>query len=164
VKRRKGPVRACEGGYLVDLEPDEAALVRRLLGELRELLTDPDPGPEARQLLVRLFPVVHPDDPDAEAEYQRLMRDELVQSRLGAIEAVDGLLGGTEPPTPVGEVGIVALMQSINSIRLVLGAMLGVTDDPEGEEVTAGLEDTPEYHLYAYLSWLLEHCVRALSE
>jgi hypothetical protein len=164
VTRRAAPVRASDGGYLVELDPEEAALVRRLLGELRALLTDPSPEPEARQLLRRLFPVVHPDDPDAEAEYQRLMRDELVQSRLGAIETVDDLLGGDEPPTPVGEEGVVALMQSINSIRLVLGAMLGVTDDPDADEVDAGIEDTPEYQLYAYLSWLLEHCVRALSE
>jgi hypothetical protein len=164
VTRRKAPVRASGGGYLVELDTEEAALVRRLLAELRALLTDPSPAPEARQLLLRLFPVVHPDDPDAEAEYQRLMRDELVQSRLGAIAAVDDLLGGDEPPTPVGEEGVVALMQSINSIRLVLGAMLGVTDDLDDDEVEPGLEDTPEYQLYAYLSWLLEHCVRALSE
>ena len=55
-------------------------------------------------------------------------------------------------------------MQSVNSIRLVLGTMLGVTDDPAAAEVTAGFEDTPEYHLYAYLSWLLEHTVRTISE
>jgi hypothetical protein len=54
-------------------------------------------------------------------------------------------------------------MQSINSIRLVLGTMLGVSDDPDEDEVTPGLEGSAEYHLYAYLSWLLEHTVQALS-
>ena len=63
----------------------------------------------------------------------------------------------------VDEVGLVAFMQSLNGIRLVLGTMLGVTDDPTLEEVDEQLESSPEYHLYAYLSWLLEHCVRAAS-
>jgi hypothetical protein len=54
-------------------------------------------------------------------------------------------------------------MQSINSIRLVLGVMLEVTDDPDVDEVAEGYEDSPEYALYGYLSWLLEWCVRALS-
>ena len=58
---------------------------------------------------------------------------------------------------------LVAFMQSINSVRLVLGTMLAVSDDPADDEVAAGLEDSPEYALYGYLSWLLEHCVRALS-
>ncbi len=54
-------------------------------------------------------------------------------------------------------------MQSINSIRLVLGVMLDVSDDPDVDEVAEGQEDSPEYALYSYLSWLLEWCVRALS-
>jgi hypothetical protein len=41
--------------------------------------------------------------------------------------------------------------------------MLGVSDDPNAAEVTDGELDSPEYHLYAYLSWLLEQCVRAVS-
>ena len=61
----------------------------RLLEELRALLADPD----APATLERLFPVVHPDDPDQEAEYQRLMRDELVTSRLAAIDTVQEVLG-----------------------------------------------------------------------
>jgi hypothetical protein len=54
-------------------------------------------------------------------------------------------------------------MQSVNSVRLVLGTMLEVSDEPDADEVRPGLEQSPEYALYSYLSWLLEHCVRALS-
>ena len=43
-------------------------------------------------------------------------------------------------------------MQSVNAIRLVLGTMLGVTDDPTSDEVDEQLERSPEYHLYAYLA------------
>lgn len=160
MKRRRGPIRATADGFVIDLTADEAELVRRLLGQLRDLLTDPGLSDEADQLLTRLFPVTHPDDDEAEAEYQRLMRDELVQSKLAAFASVDEALaaGGA-----VDEPRLVAFMQSVNSIRLVLGTMLGVTDDPDEAEVTPGLEDSPEYHLYAFLSMLLEHAVTALS-
>jgi hypothetical protein len=58
---------------------------------------------------------------------------------------------------------MLAFMQSINSIRLVLGSMLEVSDDPDADEVANGLEDSPEYALYGYLSWLLEYSVQALG-
>lgn len=148
---------------MIALGDDESAMVRRLLGELRALLTDPTPESETRALLVRLFPVAHPDDEQEQAEYHRLMADELVQSKLAAIAIVDDVLAGNEGGH-VDEAGIVAFMQSVNSIRLVLGTMLGVTDDPDIDEVAEGVEDSPEYHLYAYLSWLLEHTVRTISE
>ncbi len=150
--------------FVVDIGDDEVALVRKLVGELRIMLTDDDAldDSDRRVLLVRLFPVVHPDDEELEAEYQRLMREELVASKLAAFDIVEAMLSPkrTEPATE-GE--LVAFMQALNSIRLVLGTMLGVTDDPDADEVTPGLEDSPEYHLYGYLSWLLEWCVRALS-
>jgi hypothetical protein len=151
-------VRAKGGGYLIDVGDDESALIRRLTGELRSLLTET--GEDSQGLMVRLFPVAHPDDEELEAEYQRLMREELVQSKLSAFDVVDEALAG-DGLVDEGELN--AVMQSINSIRLVLGTMLGVTDDPAADEVTDGLEDSAEYHLYSYMSWLLEWCVRALT-
>lgn len=159
-RRFLGPVRAHGDGFVVDLGDDETALVRRLIGELRQMLTADDPAGESAVLLRRLFPTAHADDPEAEAEYQRLMREELVASRLASFEIVDTALGGDGR---LDEPGMIAFMQSVNSLRLVLGTMLGVTDDPDVDEVEAGFEQTPEYALYTYLSWLLEHCVRALQ-
>ena len=43
----------------------------------------------------------------------------------------------------------------------MLGTMLGITDDEAADE--ADEADTPEHHLYDFLSWLLEWTVRALS-
>lgn len=157
-RRFRAPVRRSGDGFVVDLGHDEAALVRRMLGELRALLADPDPGDAAAHLLFRLFPVAHPDDDEAEAEYQRLMRDELVASKLAAFETVDATLAGDGR---LDEGGLVAFMQSINSLRLALGAMLGVTDDGDAE-VDPAHEETAEYQLYGYLSWLLEWSVRAV--
>jgi hypothetical protein len=164
MRRRRSPVRESGNGFLIELGEDEAMLVTRLLDELRQLLTNPSPDSSERLLIVRLFPVAHPDDEDEEAEYQRLMRDELVESKLEAIASVERVLAAERrSDRVVDELGLVAFMQSLNAIRLVLGTMLGVTDDPTEDEVDEQLERSPEYHLYAYLSWLLEHCVRAAS-
>jgi hypothetical protein len=157
-------VRETGDGFVIELGEDETLLVARLLDELRQLLTNPSPDSSERLLTVRLFPVTQPDDEAAEAEYQRLMRDELVQSKLEAIARVESVLKAERrSDRVVDEAGLVAFMQSLNAIRLVLGTMLGVTDDPTQDEVVGHMENSPEYHLYAYLSWLLEHCVRTVS-
>lgn len=143
---------------MIDIGRAETEIVGRLVAELRAMLVDPEPDAAAAALLSRLFPVAHPDDEELEAEYQRLMREELVESKLSALDIVERALAGRGR---VDDGELLAFMQSVNSIRLVLGTMLGVDDDPQAPEVTPGLEDSPEYHLYGYLSWLLEWCVRA---
>lgn len=166
MSRFGGPVRRRGDGYVLALDDHEAALVRRLAGELRALLTDGGDDPGAEALLTRLFPVAHPDDPELEAEYQRLMRDELVTSKLSALDVIERAVGdgaGAEPAR-LDEVELNSVMQAINSVRLILGTMLQVSDDPDADEVAPGWESSPEYALYGYLSWLLEHCVRALSD
>lgn len=165
MSRFVGPVRRRGDRFVLALGDDEAALVRRLAGELRELLANGADDPHGSALLVRLFPVAHPDDDELEAEYQRLMRDELVASKLAALQVIERAVGdgaGTEPAR-LDEVELNSVMQAINSVRLILGTMLQVSDDPSADEVAAGFESSPEYALYGYLSWLLEHCVQALS-
>jgi len=150
--------RGRSGGFVLRLNVEERALVSRLLDELRALLTDPvDPA-----MTARLFPVVHPDRPDQEEEYQRLMRDDLVTSRLAGIETVKGVLAGTSKKVTFTEDQLVAFMQAVNSVRLVLGTMLGVSEDDD-EDTTANTPIVPEYQLYAYLSWVLDSAVLALN-
>jgi Domain of unknown function (DUF2017) len=153
------PVTRSGSSYVLHLGREERTLVLRLLDELRALLTEPgDPD-----LVRRLFPVVHPDDAEREAEYQRLMRDELVASRLGGIETVSAVLGRSGRKVTLDEGQMIAFMQAVNGVRLVLGTLLDVTEDDELEEDDAELNDSPEYHLYGYLSWVLDASVRALS-
>lgn len=148
-------VRARGGGFVLRLAVEERALVSRLLDELRVLLTDP---PD-QAMTARLFPVVHPDRPDQEAEYQRLMRDELVTSRLAGIETVKDVLAGTSKKVTFTEDQLVAFMQALNSVRLVLGTMLDVSEDDD----VANSPLVPEYQLYAYLSWVLDAAVHVLA-
>ncbi len=145
---------------MIDIGEHETAAVINLVGQLRDLLTEPADDPDAKALMIRLFPVAYPDDDEMEAEYQRLMREELVQSKLAAFDMIEAALGSDDP---IDEGRLVGVMQSINSIRLVLGNILDVSDDPAIDEVDDEHEDSPEYELYSYLSWLLEWCVKALS-
>ena len=156
-RRFLAPVEAVTGGWRINLDDEERNLLLRLMGELQALIT----GPEDHELLRRLFPVAYPDDEEKEAEYQRLMREELVASRLAAIESVSRTIEPANAKVLLDEGETIAFMQSINAIRLVLGSMLGITDDESADD--ADEADSPEHHLYDFLSWLLEWTVRSLS-
>jgi hypothetical protein len=143
-------------GYVLRIAPQERALVIRLLGELSELLNSPAEQPAT----ARLFPVVHPDDAEREAEYQRLMRDELVTSRLAGIESVIKVLEGSAKKVTLSEEQLTSFMQAVNGVRLVLGTILDVSEDDDVVQIE---DHVPEYQLYAYLSWLLDSAVVAAS-
>ena len=143
-------------GYVLRIAPQERALVIRLLGELSELLSSPAEQPAT----ARLFPVVHPEDADREAEYQRLMRDELVTSRLAGIATVTKVLEGSAKKVTLSEEQLTSFMQAVNGVRLVLGTILDVSEDDDVVEIE---DHVPEYQLYAYLSWLLDSAVVAAS-
>ena len=54
-------------------------------------------------------------------------------------------------------------LQTTNAIRLLLGTMLDVSeDDPDGDEDPDN-PDAGHRHLYAYLGWLLEAAVSAMT-
>ena len=162
--RRRAPKPVFERtsrGYVINLDPEEIDLVARLLGELRGLIMAEDPSQAA--LLRRLFPPAYhlADDAEAEAEYQRLMREDLVASRLAALNLVqEHLTRGT----PLDDEAMLGMVQSLNGVRLVLGTLIDVG---EGEDPSEIPDDHPlvgEHHLYHFLSYLLEVGVQALSE
>ncbi len=146
-----------QGGHVLHLGEDERALLSRLLGELREVVTEDDAGAMAR----RLFPVVHPEHPEREAEYQRLMREELVASHLGALDSVDGVLLRPGRTVTLDAAEMASFVQAVNSLRLVLGTALDVTEDDDIEQ--PGRRASSQFQLYAYLSWVLDSAIRELS-
>ena len=144
-------------GFVLHIGADERRVVAGLLGELRAMQTDPD----AADAVTRLFPVVHPTDPAAEEEWQRLMRDELITSRSAAIDTVVGILQRPGRKVPISADEMQMFVQAVNSIRLVLGTVLEVSEDED--EVPPELLESPEYGLYGYLSFVLDASVRVLS-
>ena len=146
----------------LNIGEDERIVVGQLLAELRGLLTAESDHPSP--LLLRLFPTAYPDDEDKEAEYQRLMREELVASRVHQLDAVAAVLDRADDDTPTLDEGeVVALMQSVNAVRVVLGTMLDVGEDDEIGVGEVGDEHETERQLYGFLSWLLDWIVRSLQ-
>ncbi len=145
--------RTRSGDFRVELSREERALLRQLPSELRSLLaSDPaDPG------LRRLFPPAYPDDADGEAEYRRLVHEELVDGRRAAL----GVLEETAGRDRLSEDELDAWLGAVNDLRLVLGTRLGVTEELYGRKLDPDDPRAPELAVYLYLSWLQEQLVEA---
>ena len=161
--RRLPPFEAGRNGYIINLDDEERHFVRRLVGEVRELLTS---MPVGDPKMSRLFPPAYTNasgqDAEAEAEYQRLMREELVASRLDSIGRIDELLADTTTNTMTAD-QLNAFVVSLNSVRLILGTILDVSDeDDEDDDPSSPL--AAEMAMYNFLSWLLDSAVTALMQ
>ena len=106
--------------------------------------------------VARLFPAAFRDDPAASAEYDRLVRDDLVAGRVSALDTVEQTLAADRLDQEQTE----AWCGALNDLRLVLGERLGVTEDVALERL-ARLD--PQYALYAWLTWLHGSAVEALA-
>lgn len=157
--------------WTLNIGEDEQAVIANLLGQLRSLLnSDADPETDNPAILQRLFPPAYHDAGDAEkeAEYQRLMREELVASRLFQIETVAGYIADGDGQV-LDEGQVIALMQSVNAVRVVLGTLLDVGEDEgldgfdETDDDDEREDHEQEQRLYTFLSWFLEWIVRSLK-
>ena len=146
-----------DGRYSLRLSDEIRSLLAQLLGELHELLTSAQPDDGRLQ---RLFPPGYSDDAEADAEYQRFMRSELLTSRLSAIDQVRESLQATE----LTEAQLAAWMTSLNSVRLVIGTLLDVSEDDDLTALSPDDASFGGYVLYSELSVILEHIVAALSD
>jgi hypothetical protein len=157
-KRKKaGPVESLGNGvFRINLSEDERETMLRFVDQLEEVLTAEHSDPRLR----RLFPTAYHENPELDAEYQGYMRDELSQSRASSIATVRDVLGSEDS---ISESQLYAFMMVLNSLRLVLGTLLGVSEDEDTEDVE---DDDPAFgqaQLYGYLGWLLEWTVDTLS-
>ena len=179
--RFRPPVERTRHGFRLHLEPVERELVGRMLREYREVLQGPADHPALR----RLFPPAYAsgdEHADHEAEYQRLMRDELVASRLAGIDIVLEVLAD-DPDATLDEGRLLAFVQALNGVRLALAVLAGLDrdDDPDddpGDDPDDEFDDDepgddepdddepddgPDQQLYGYLSYLLEWSIQALD-
>ena len=151
------PVERVRHGYRINLDAEEREVLHGLLGQLRELLLGPGDDPLVR----RLFPAAYhlPEHAEHDAEFRRLMHEDLVASRTTSIDIVDEALRSSPPLT---EEQMMAFLQAINGLRLVLGTLLDVSEELDLDDVADDDPHVGEHHLYTFLSWLLEWTVRAV--
>jgi len=142
-----------KGGYRLRLPADERELLRSLPAQFREVLQTDDPS------LRRLFPPAYLDDDDADDEYRRLMREELLEGKLTALRIVEETAGSDHL---TGE-QLEAWLGALESLRLYLGTQLDVNEEMHETLLDPDDPGTPALALYGYLSWLQEQAVEALS-
>jgi hypothetical protein len=145
--------RTAAGRYVIALPEPERALLGNLVEQLRELLLATTDDPNLR----RLFPTAYNQDPDRDEEYQLLVRDELLERRLGALAVVEEQLSATV----LDEAGLTSWLTAINDLRLVLGTRLDVSEDDH--DVDPDDPDAPALAVYHYLAMLLSEVVDALE-
>jgi hypothetical protein len=141
-----------DGEFAVDLPPELRTYIAEALQGLRSRLMTDTADPQ----LQRLFPAAYNNDGALNDEYQRLMRPELLESRLRSLDAVEQSIHAET----VTRDDLNAWMQSVNSLRLVIGTSLDV-----GEEGLVLPPDDPRYPdlvLYELMSQLLMLIIDAL--
>jgi Domain of unknown function (DUF2017) len=144
------------GGYVVRLPPAEREVLGSLPPMLRGMLSEQDPEDPA---IRRLFPSAFLDDEKAAADFDSVVRDDLMEQRLAAIETLERTVGSDR----LSEEELSAWLASVNDLRLVLGVRLAVTEESTPDEFGGDPETEQAYGLYAYLSYLEEEMVEALA-
>jgi hypothetical protein len=87
------------------------------------------------------------------------MGSELLDGRTRALE----VLAETAKAERLTNEEAQAWLTALNDLRLVLGTRLDVSDESLLEDLAEDDPRAPELALYAYLSWLQEQLVEALS-
>ncbi|HEX6444615.1 MAG TPA: DUF2017 domain-containing protein [Streptosporangiales bacterium] len=171
------------GRVAVRFDAAEAALLRKLFGELVELLDDgtaaggagDDPLASAvgtlepREVpedpaLARLFPDAYRDDDEAASDFRRYTEGDLRAGKIDAARVVAESLGEGGRLVLTAEQAK-AWLTALNDLRLTLGTRLSVTEDHE--QVFGSLpDDDPRkqlWYIYDWLSYLQQSLVETLA-
>jgi Domain of unknown function (DUF2017) len=141
------------GGFRLRLPPDERGLLRSLRGQIEALLETDDPA------LRRLFPPAYAEEPELEAEYRHLVRDDLLSQKREALRILDETVDADR----LTEDQLTSWLGALNDLRLVLGTRLDVTEDMYEEGLPNNDPRAPAFAVYAYLGWLEEQVVDSLA-
>jgi hypothetical protein len=181
------------GGARASLAPQEASLLRSLVGQIVALVAPDGPptagqadGPLARweaelaadlpssspddPVLARLLPDGYRDDPEASQEFRKYTESSLRSAKQQAAQQMLDSL--PEAADKDGKIKIqlnhdqaTAWLKALNDVRLVLGVRLDVTEDFEDQWARLQADD-PQwavYEVYAWLGAVQESLVQALA-
>lgn len=157
-----------DGRIGASFEDDEC---RFLIGLIDDFLTLLDPGPSSDPLglgimpaaerssddvLARLLPDAHADDPEAAAEFRRLTEHDLRRHKVAALTDVRSLLGASGDLV-LDEQTARTWMTGLNDLRLAVGTRMGLGLD-DGVTPVPALEP-----LYDWLTWLQGGLIDAVT-
>jgi len=159
-----------EGGWTAWIATTDTFSLDKLPDQLRSVLEEPD---FSDAVVSRLFPAAYTNDPDAEREYQRLLRDDLVRQKMETLETVERHLNTAEKvDTPIGTVLVVQLtgedlalwLGFLHDMRTLLGTRLNIEEDDWHDDFSPEDPDASEWVTLEWLSYLEEHILDALRQ
>jgi len=154
--------RGSDGSVVLSLPWIETMALRSLPDRLRHLLADP--GSNAA-VIRRLFPRAHADE-EEEAEYRRLVGDELLRRRQDSIDAIEEALAEGEAHRTHLDVTIPPeryelWLGFVNDMRLILGTELDIRDEDWERDLPPDDPRAPDIALFQFLGWLEHNLLEA---
>jgi hypothetical protein len=143
-------------GFEVRIPTDERDVLRTLPEQMRAVLDD---GERDDPVMKRLYPSAYLDDESAAAEFDTAVRDDLTRERLDAVEGFERTLDAKT----LTEEELAGWLAVMNDARLVLGVRLSVSEETVPSDFQGNETAMASYALYAFLSYLVEEIVDALS-
>lgn len=143
-----------DGGFDVEIFDWQADMLQNLIEPLRDLLLE-----GSSPVLRRLYPTAYPSDAEANEKYDELVHDQLLEQKLAALDTVESSISADH----LSEEQLTEWMTAINSIRLVLGTRLDVSEDDDPIEMADDHPDRALWLSYGLLSQMLGLIVDALS-
>jgi hypothetical protein len=144
------------GVVLVSLLTEEVELLAMTARDMITIVEEPPDGDVRDRLYPRAY--LDPTEERAQAEYDALVHDDLVQSRRSALESIVDALEAAEPNLR-GYVEItlrrdeeLRWLTAVNDARLVIGTALGVSEDLD----TDFEPGDPRFEYGVLYSWLTQ--------
>jgi hypothetical protein len=164
---------------LLDLEEIEVELLNSLIGQILELLHDPeeeehsDPlaklvglnGPtviSSDPVLARLFPDAYPDDETNSADFRRFTQPDLQRQKIFNAHIVRNDLLAFPGEHELDPANLNAWLLTINDLRLALGTRIGLDHETQAQLSDESL--TPIFGIYDWLSGVQSSLVESIEQ
>ena len=155
-----------DGSYKLNLSKKERELLSFLVSQLRLKLRSSGGNDE---VLTRLFPTSRPDDAEAEADYQKMVRNELISKRVERLDIMSSLIDAET----INKEQLPAWVGAVNDCRLVLGTILDVSESEDyglfvetdsSEDIIFDNTEAVMRAFYYYLGYFLEDLVTVSAD
>lgn len=149
-----------DGLVVLTLHEREVQVLQWVFTDLARMLTD---GSSVDAVTKRLYPRAYldPTEESAEAQWQDLAHDEIVEARLTALTEVVGGLDAAAPVADEAEIREIVLGEEqtgqwigvLNDARLAVGTALEITPEWDFDEIDP---DVPNYELHTLYAWMTQ--------
>jgi hypothetical protein len=154
-------VAADDGGIRLKLERHEAEVLRGLVSQLSEALSE---GTLTGLVRGRLFPDAYESAEDQSA-YEDLVGDGLQRAKLGSLAMVGHALGAKgKVDVRIAPDDLDGWLSAIADLRLAIGVSISVDEERMGAELDPSDPDASAISLVHWLGWIQGSIIEAASK